>query len=96
MYTPSPLAPHNSPVPGVIPDPVRVGDETVVDDALGGNPDRPAAPRRWPTRHATPPTRADLAPDVHAHVPAGARPAGKLDATSRPRGPGTGSQTKEG
>jgi hypothetical protein len=56
MHTQSPLAPRGSPVPGVIPEPVRV-----VDDILAGNAvrtpapavariaDRPAAPRR---RHA--------------------------------------------
>jgi hypothetical protein len=43
MHTPSPLALRGSPVPGLIPEPVRV-----VDDTLGGSPDRPAAPRRWP------------------------------------------------
>ena len=81
MHTPSPLAPRGLPVPGVIPEPVRVVDDT---DAYP------------PTRHATPPTRADVAPDVHGNVPAGVRPAGKLDATSGPRGPRTESQTKEG
>jgi hypothetical protein len=41
MHTPSPLDPRGSPVPGVIPEPVRV-----VDDTLRGSPGRPAAPAR--------------------------------------------------
>lgn len=117
MLIPSPPAPRGSPVPGVIPEPARV-----VDDTLGGNADRPAAPRRWhpvtnlvarllsvirgdkyavdahaPTRHAAPPAWVEVArPDVRDDVATGVHPAGKLDATSGPRGPRTGSQTKEG
>ncbi len=101
----------------MIPEAVRV-----VDGTLCGNPDRPAAPRRWhpvtnlvarllsvirgdeymasayaPTRHAArPPALKSRGRDVRDDVPAGVHPAGTLDATSGPRGPRTGSQTKEG
>jgi hypothetical protein len=91
MYTEPTLAPNGSPVPGVITGPVRV-----VDDTLGGNAartpspavegisDRPVAP---PRRHPVTNLLARLLSVIRGD---------KLDATSGPRGPRTGSQTKVG
>jgi hypothetical protein len=46
MHTQPPLAPRGSPVPGVIPEPVRVGFATVADDGRGGTETR-LATDRW-------------------------------------------------
>jgi hypothetical protein len=95
MQTPSPPAPRRSPVPGVIPEPVRVIDDAL-DAHAGGTPspavdaisDRPASPRR---RHAVANPLARLLSVIR-----GDRYMADAYDVPAPRAPRPGSQTKEG
>ena len=93
MPTQPPSAPRGSPVPGVIPEPVHV-----VEDTGGGNAGRPPAPRRrHPITQLLSGLLSVIRGDKHvADAAAPSPPAPDEVAPRDPRGPRTGSQAKEG